>query len=223
MKSNFNILPWIRYFNYVFTRTLYDFRIISEQSVVNRWKVYFRTRRNLSIRSENTWCGILGVPRKFCRPPTFTLCKGAPGFFSSMNDDVWMLALGIGGTVKGSIVASSPGERTHSAPQGRPSWNITAEQQTAHILSLSLFLSLSLSLSLCWLYTVNFMPDFLPTPSNSTLSLFLFAALAFLAVIPWLLYKSPWSKSANNNKYSSNYSRKQHQKKRENNIDSYIF
>lgn len=107
-------------------------------------EVYSRTRRNLSIRSGNTWCGILGVPRKFRHPPTFALCKGALSFFSSMNDDVWMLALGTGGTVKGSIVASSPGERTHSAPQGRPSWNITAKQQTAF----------------CRLYTVNFMPDF---------------------------------------------------------------
>lgn len=90
------------------------------------------------------------VPRKFRGPPTFALCKGAPSFFSSMNDDVWMLALGTGGSVKGSIVAPSPGERTHSAPQGRPSWNITAKQQTAF----------------CRLYTVNFMPDFLPTPST---------------------------------------------------------
>jgi len=148
IKSNFNILPWIRYFNYVFTRTLHDFRIVSERSFVNRRKVYFRTRRNLSIRSENTWCGILGVPRKFRRPPTFTLCKGAPGFFSSMNDDVWMLALGTGGTVKGSIVAILPWRTNPLCPAGETFVKYYC-RATNCTLSFSLSLSLSLSAVYC--------------------------------------------------------------------------
>lgn len=77
-------------------------------------------------------------------------CKGAPGLF--FQYEWWCMDAGSsnGGSVKGSIVAPSPGERNPLAPQGRASWNITAEQQTAF----------------CRLYTVNFMPDFLPTPPN---------------------------------------------------------
>lgn len=116
-------------------------------------KNHFLARRDIISRYVREILDAkFSIPQKFRGPPIFALCKGAPSFFSSMNDDVWMLDLGTGGSVKGlPLLHPPPGERTHSAPQGRPSWNITAKQQTAF----------------CRLYTVNFMPDFLPTPSNS--------------------------------------------------------
>lgn len=144
----------------------------SRQSFVNRWKVYFRTRVVISryVR-EILDAEYSGCLESSAVPQPLRSAKVPPAFFP-----VWMMMYGCWlwarrGTVKGSIVASSPGERTHSAPQGRPSWNITAEQQTVF----------------CRLYTVNFMPDFLPTLSNSTPPPHL-AALAFLAAIPRCCY-----------------------------------
>lgn len=137
--------------------------------------------------------------------PTCARCKGA-GFFSSMNDDVWMLA-GHRGLGKGFHCCALPWRTEPTRPAGeRPSWNITAEQQTAF----------------CWLYTVNFMPDFLPTPCSLPSCA---ADLPTAAPSCCYIDESPWFEVCRywNNKYSSDNPRTSHARELEERLQLDLF
>jgi len=135
------------------------------------------------------------VLRNFRRPPTIALCKGAPGLFSSMNDDVWMLALGIGGTVKGSIVASSPGEREPTLPRRGDLRKILLPSNKLHSAGCILLILCPI---FCPLHLTSSPPPSLPRSPR------------FLQLSLDVVTQESVIQSANDNKYSLNYSQKQH-------------